>query len=74
MRPPLAPIRIGQGEGAAAPLSFLLSTSSFPLLLLGIGKVGPNLLGVGLPPLGRASPLAGPLLLPSFIYGGRGHL
>ena len=37
---PLAPIRIGKGEGARPPFSFLLSTSSFPLLLLGIGKWG----------------------------------
>ena len=35
---PLAPIRIGKGEGARPPFSFLLSTSSFPLLLVGIGK------------------------------------
>ena len=56
--------------GGGAPLSFPSPTPSFPLLL-GLGKGGANLLGVGLPLLGRAIPLAGPLLLP-FIYEGRG--
>ena len=37
---PLAPIRIGKGKGVQPPFSFLLSTSSFPLLLVGIGKGG----------------------------------
>ena len=37
---PLAPIQIDKGEGARPAFSFLLSTSSFPLLLVGIGKGG----------------------------------
>ena len=37
---PLAPIQIGKGKGARPPFSFLLSTSSSPLLLVGIGKGG----------------------------------
>ena len=47
----------------AAPLPFPSPTPSSPLLL-GLGKGGANLLGVGFPLLGRATPLAGPLLLP----------
>ena len=39
-RSPLAPIQIGKEKGARPPFSFLLSTSSFPLLLVGIGKGG----------------------------------
>ena len=56
-------------EGGRPPLSFFPPLSSFPLLLL-IGKGGPNLLGVGLPPpLGRASPLGRPS--PPYIKGER---
>ena len=62
VRPSLL-VRIGQGEGGGAPLSFLSSTS-FPLLLFQQGREGVLLpVGVGLllaRPLlaGRASPLA----------------
>ena len=71
-RPPLPQSKLGKGRGRRPPFSFLLSTSSFPFLLLGIGKGGPNLLGVGLRPLGRASPLGRPSPPPPFIYGGGG--
>ena len=46
-------------------------TPSFPLLL-GLGKGGANLLGVGFPLLGRATPLAGPLLLTPLYIRKRG--
>ena len=39
-RPPLPQSELGKGRGRRPPFSFLLSTSSFPLLLLGIGKGG----------------------------------
>ena len=64
---PLAPIRIGQGEGAATPPLLPSLLSSFPLLLLGLGKVGDLLLlGVGVLPLG-APPLGQPFP-PLLIY------
>ena len=58
---PLAPIRIGKGKGAAAPLllpSLHLLLPPSPSWNRKGG--GANLLGVGLPPLGRASPLGRP--------------
>ena len=65
-------VRIGQGKGAAAPLSFLLSTSSFPPSPTPTRKGGVLLpVGVGLPPW-RALPGRPPLPPCSFIYGGRG--
>ena len=60
---PLSPNRTRRGGGAAPPLPFPSPTPSFPLLL-GLAKGGENLLGVGFPLLGRATPLASPLLLP----------
>ena len=39
-RPPLPQSELGKGRGRRPPFSFLLSTSSFPLLLVGIGKGG----------------------------------
>ena len=69
---PLPLVRIGQGEGGGAPLSFP-SSSPFPLLLLQLGKKGVLLpVGVGVP-LGAPSLAGRPLPLGSFIYGGRGH-
>ena len=62
-RVPLPLVRIGQGEGGGAPLSFL-SPSSFPLLLIQQGREGVLLpMGVGLLLMrillaGRTSPLA----------------
>ena len=66
-------VRIGLGEGGRRP-PFLLPLSSFPLLLLQLGKGGILLPpGVGLPPLGRAMRGSALSLLHSFIYGGGGH-
>ena len=70
---PLAPIRIGKGKGAAAPLLLPSLHLLLPPSPSWNRKVGANLLGVGLPPLGRASPLGRPSPPPPFIYGGRGH-
>ena len=64
---PLSPNRTR--KGGAPPLPFPSPTPSFPLLL-GLGKGGANLLGVGFPLLGRATPLAGPLLPPLYMEEG----
>ena len=39
-RPPLPQSELEKGRGRRPPFSFLLSTSSFPLLLVGIGNGG----------------------------------
>ena len=68
---PLPPVRIGQG-GGGAPLSFL-SPSSFPLLLLQLGKEGVLLpVGVGLLP-GTPPPGRPPLPLDPLYTGAGGH-
>ena len=65
-------VRIGQGEGGGAPLSFP-SSSSFPLLLLQLGKKGVLLpVGVGLP-LGALSLAGRPLPLAPLYTGAGGH-
>ena len=68
---PLGPNRIGLGFGGPAP-SFLLPSSSFLPLLVGLGKGEPTPSRSRIPPLG-AHPMrpAGPLLH-YFIYGGGG--
>ena len=67
-------VRIGLGEGGAAPLSLYLSHSFLPpsLFLVGLGKEGVLLpVGVGLPPLARPPwPAASSPLAP--LYTGAG--
>ena len=66
-------VRIGQGEGGGAPLSFFSSTS-FPLLLFQQGREGVLLLmGVGLL-LARPLLAGRPLPLAPLYTGARGHL
>ena len=66
-------VRIGQGKGGGAPLSFP-SSSSFPLLLLQLGKKGVLLpVGVGLP-LGAPSLAGRPLPLAPLYMGAGGTL
>ena len=67
--PPQGLVRIGLGGGAAP---FLVSYSYYMEgLLVGLGK-GESTPGGSRTPLGRAIERAGPPLLHSFIYGGRG--
>ena len=71
-RPPKG-VRIGQGGGCALP--FLIPLPLFPLSpspLEGRGGANPTRSGVLVGSPHGAPPLAGHLLLPSFIYGGRG--
>ena len=70
-RAPHGLVRIGLGGGGTPLLPSPLFLLPF-LLLVGIGKGGRILLGVGLPPLARLL-LAGLLLPPSFIYVGKGR-
>ena len=73
-RGPLAPIRIGKGKGAAAPLLLPSLQLLLPPSPSWNRKGGQNLLGVGLPPLGSASsPWPAPSSSPLYIRRGAPH-